>query len=461
MLTKVDALGHALEGAVFDIRDASDYLIQSGLTSDSNGVVSAENLAPGSYRFIEVEAPAGYLLNTTDVMTFDISSASAGKPGQVDAGKLVNYKADVHMQKVDPQGQPLSGAHFDLMDTSGNTLLKGIQSDKSGQVSISDLSPGDYLLIEVSAPEGYLINTQSIEFTVSSAADGEPDTLVLDDFVNYQSEAVLVKTDARGAVLEGAVFSLEDSSGSVIQTGLTSNEAGEVYVSDLSPGSYNLVETESVDGYILDDSPISFAVGDGMEGQPELIELGDWINYKGSFELTKTDGSNQVVPHAVFELYDQENQLVLGELITDSSGKILVEDLAPGDYYLIETQAPEGYQLDSTPIELSIPVTFRGKPERIAVQAINEILVQEEPNTPDNDEPSEESSQGSDDGSTPDRPSSETPSSEDGTSSGALPQTNVVSFASIIRILGLLLLVFGLLLLSRSRHQQKDDGTAF
>ncbi|MCY0672058.1 SpaA isopeptide-forming pilin-related protein, partial [Klebsiella pneumoniae] len=79
LLTKENAEGQKLEGAVFNIVDQDGKVVQEKLTSDKDGKIEASGLAPGRYAFVETKAPAGYVLNT-EKKEFTISESAAGKP---------------------------------------------------------------------------------------------------------------------------------------------------------------------------------------------------------------------------------------------------------------------------------------------------------------------------------------------------------------------------------------------
>lgn len=72
-------------------------------------------------------------------------------------------------------------------------------------------------------------------------------------------------------------------------------------------------------------------------------------------ELTKVDiDHNGTLEGAIFNILDQDGKVVREGLKTDGHGKLIVNDLKPGNYQLVETKAPEGYQLDASPISFTI-----------------------------------------------------------------------------------------------------------
>ncbi len=84
-----------------------------------------------------------------------------------------------------------------------------------------------------------------------------------------------------------------------------------------------------------------------------LFELKNYL-MKGTAELTKTDVSTgDALPDTGIRILDQD-QKVLIEGRTDSDGKFTFENLPKGTYYFQEFDAPEGYQLDETPIAFEI-----------------------------------------------------------------------------------------------------------
>ncbi|MBC2111069.1 LPXTG cell wall anchor domain-containing protein, partial [Listeria innocua] len=111
--------------------------------------------------------------------------------------------------------------------------------------------------------------------------------------------------------------------------------------------------TKAPTGYQLDATPINFTID---FNQSEVAKVNKTNTAKtGTVVLTKKDSAtNAKLADATFELRNEDETLVRENLVTDDNGEISVADLAPGDYKLIETKAPTGYQLDATPINFTI-----------------------------------------------------------------------------------------------------------
>lgn len=368
-LTKEEADGQKLEGAVFRIIDKEGNTVQEGLTSDENGRVTASGLAPGHYAFVETKAPSGYVLNTEKI-EFTISDSAAGKPDPADAGIAINYKGSVELTKENTEGQKLEGAVFNIVDQEGNTVQEELTSDKDGKVKASGLAPGRYAFVETKAPSGYVLNTEKKEFTISESAAGKPEPAEAGIVVNYLGSVQLTKEDQDGKGLAGAVFKITDTNGETVRDDLVSKEDGKIEVGGLAPGSYQFVEKQAPDGYLLSEKPVSFTIKAEYGGKPEQVKV-TAVNTKNLVVLTKVDqhDKNKVLQGAEFNLTDANGKVLKSGLTTDEKGQITVHGLKAGEYQFVETKAPKDYHLDQTPISFKITNTDT-KPVKITAENI-------------------------------------------------------------------------------------------
>ncbi|MCY8994694.1 SpaA isopeptide-forming pilin-related protein [Bacillus inaquosorum] len=368
-LTKENAEGEKLEGAVFNIVDQDGNTVQEGLTSNKDGKIEASGLAPGRYAFVETKAPSGYVLNT-EKKEFTISESAAGKPESADAGIAVNDKGAVELTKEDGGGQKLEGAVFKIIDKEGKTVQEELASDKNGRVTASGLAPGRYAFVETKAPSGYVLNTEKIEFTISESAAGKPESADAGILVNYKGSVQLMKEDQDGKGLAGAVFKITDSNGETVRDDLVSKEGGKIEVDGLAPGSYQFIEKEAPDGYLLSEKPVSFTIKAEYSGKPEQVKV-TAVNTKNLVVLTKVDqhDNNKVLQGAEFNLTDANGKVLKSGLTTDEKGQITVHGLKAGEYQFVETKAPKDYHLDQTPISFKITNT-ETKPIDITVENI-------------------------------------------------------------------------------------------
>ncbi|WP_052131480.1 SpaA isopeptide-forming pilin-related protein, partial [Planococcus sp. CAU13] len=342
--------------------------------TDENGQIYIGNLAPGNYQFVEMMAPFGYALDNTPI-SFTIGEKQL-EVLTLDPVKNFRIKGGVELKKEDFDIPllGLQGAIFDLQDAQGNVILSDLMTEDNGKLTVSGLTPGDYRFVETAAPFGYQLDATPIPFKIVDAQNEILKISAKNRIIKGGVE--LVKTDAvDGALLEGAVFELQTAEGTVIQSGLTTNEQGKLTINNLRPGAYQLVETKAPAFYQLAAEPLKFTVEQGTTAQIAKVNAPNAL-ITGSVDLTKAETNNaaNVLAGAVFELQDAEGNRIESNLITDASGVLTVNDLKPGTYQLVETAAPAGYILDATPYSFTIErARTSAEVKTVAVNAWNEM----------------------------------------------------------------------------------------
>ncbi|WP_072608534.1 SpaA isopeptide-forming pilin-related protein [Lactiplantibacillus plantarum] len=170
-LTKHDAATKSvLAGAVYELQDSTGKVIQTGLTTDSQGQLIVKNLRAGDYQFVETKAPLGYELNTTPVkftlggikpeVAFQVSQDDVKQP-------VVPTTGDVTLTKTDATTKAaLAGAVYELQDATGKVLKMGLTTDTTGQLTVSGLTAGNYQFVETKAPSCYQLNAAPLSFTI-------------------------------------------------------------------------------------------------------------------------------------------------------------------------------------------------------------------------------------------------------------------------------------------------------
>ncbi|MBG9853935.1 MSCRAMM family protein [Bacillus wiedmannii] len=144
--------------------------------------------------------------------------------------------------------------------------------------------------------------------------------------------------------LMGAKFHIEDSNKKVVGE-LVTDEKGEAISQELPIGNYTLVETEAPKGYELLKDKIAVIIEKDavVEIKIENKKLPDPM---GKMKLVKVDtgDKNKKLAGAKFHIEDS-NKKVVGELVTDEKGEAISQELPIGNYTLVETEAPKGYEL--------------------------------------------------------------------------------------------------------------------
>ncbi|MQS89563.1 hypothetical protein FHL04_07010 [Lactobacillus salsicarnum] len=292
----------------------------------------------------------------------------------------------VTLTKTDAQNEDAAvfGAVYDLLDATGNVIQTGLKTDTNGQITVPGLPAGNYSFAETSAPEGYVANSDPVQFTVNPGQTTALSVTTSDQEQAEEDNAGFLhftkQDSSSGSVLPGAVYSLYDSNNKLVREGLTTDDKGVFVALNLEAGNYTLVETAAPKGYEVDPTPIPVVITAGEK--TDIVGKDTLAPAKpGSITLTKEDSSTSAtLPGAVYTLKDSEGNIVKDDLTTDAKGQITIPDLVAGTYTLTEKTAPEGYDLDTTPIEVTV---IAGKDTAVSAKDVEKVVEPEEPVNPE------------------------------------------------------------------------------
>ncbi|WP_276575692.1 SpaA isopeptide-forming pilin-related protein, partial [Bacillus cereus group sp. BfR-BA-01524] len=337
-VTKVDKDSQkVLEGVVFEVQDDKGKVVTE-VTTDKDGKANVSDLSVGKYKLVEMKSLPGYK-KLTEPVSFEIKKGMTEvlslkvENEQLDKGSVEITKVDKDSQKV------LEGVVFEVQDEQGKVVTE-VKTDKNGKAKISDLSVGKYKLVEKESLPGYKKLTEPVSFEIKKGMT-KVLSLKVENELLYKGSVEITKVDKEsGAVLAGVTFEVQDEKGKVV-TKVTTDKEGKATISDLSVGSYKLVEVENLPGYKKLTEPVSFEIKKGMTEVLSLKVENEQLD-KGSVEITKVDKDSQkVLEGVVFEVQDEQGKVVT-EVKTDKNGKAKISDLSVGKYKLVEKESLPG-----------------------------------------------------------------------------------------------------------------------
>ena len=362
---KIDsATGKPVEGARFHFIYGSNHTFTGEINdlgefyTDANGIIKLEKLKDGWYQATEVEAPAGYRIKDSGIQECYIA---AGRD------KVLTFEniplSTILIQKMDEEtGKPLSGAWFRMKYLNSMTSMDGTTigewpTDDKGQIEVNGLDEGTYIIDEISAPAGYVMNAANTRTVYLS---GENQDFVTITYGNQKMGSLLiVKKDAlTGAPLANVEFFVTDSDGAVVGNGngkFTTDYAGSILINNLEPGKTVVAkETRTVSGYVLDDAPQTVKIKAN-----ETVTLEFRNAPKGTLIVQKIDSATgEPLTGAEFKITTADGELTAdnegltssnGIYQADRNGQVVLEKLTPGAYVVTETKAPDGYVLEAQP----------------------------------------------------------------------------------------------------------------
>ncbi|SES07877.1 Cna protein B-type domain-containing protein [Salipaludibacillus aurantiacus] len=289
-LTKVDGVnGQPLSGAEFILTyKEGEYNAQKQTaTTNEKGIVNFDGLKPGTYQIEEAFPPEGYYLSDKPIEV-EVTLSDVHNSRTVSAEFENSPYADIQLKKEDAEsGYNLTGAVFDVV-SAGNTDetidgFTGLVTDSNGELSITGLPEGEYILKETAAPNGYTIKGDGLteSFKVQTGTDTE--TITISTIKNniITGSAALKKIDGDSEEpLEGVQFSLRAISlvngGTYDKTTHATDENGQILVEDLRPGQYVFEEIEQLDGYQEHWADIEFEIEFALD---ETVDL-EVLNYE-------------------------------------------------------------------------------------------------------------------------------------------------------------------------------------
>ncbi|WP_258010526.1 MSCRAMM family protein, partial [Bacillus thuringiensis] len=366
-ITKIDKDNKApLAGVTFIVQDEKGNEVTK-VTTDKDGKANVSDLPVGKYELVEVESLPGYK-KLEKPISFEIKKGMT----EVLSLKVENEMVDtgnVEITKIDKDSKaPLENVVFEVRDLKGKVVAK-VKTDKEGKANVSDLSTGKYELVEVETPAGYKPLEKPISFEIEKGRVTALKLTVENELVDTGNvEITKVDKETKDALAD-AVFEIQDEAGQVVAK-ITTDKKGQAQATNLSVGTYKLVEVKAPKGYKQLVDPITFQIEKGMTKSLALTVENEMLD-KGNVEITKVDKDSQkVLAGVVFEVQDEQGKVVT-EVTTDKEGKATISDLSVGKYKLVEKESLPGYKQLTEPVSFEIK---KGMTKVLSLKVENEQL---------------------------------------------------------------------------------------
>ena len=324
---------------VGDVTLTADTLVATGVTDAAGRLAFVGNFPHGAYYVKELSAPDGWTLNPAKFAVTLEPQAQNGGVIRVSLPEPVHDEliyTRVTLTKTDITGQKtLPGATIEVKDEQGKVIYRET-TDANGQIPQIPVTPGAYTFKEVYAPDGYALNEAEMRFTVDADGNVTGDTTIRDDYTRFS----LRKVDESGKPLAGVMFGLKKADGMLMMTAKT-DAKGMATFEKVPFGTYTLVETQALPGYLKTDTEIRLTVDSTFVNPKEPIAT--VVNERQKIRGLKVDTAGQALTGAEFNLINADTGEIVDVAESNEKGEFFLTGFGYGDWIIRETVAPEGF----------------------------------------------------------------------------------------------------------------------
>ena len=375
----------AIEGAVFQVRYLSGNTSGTGGTiigiyrTSPNGSFTVTDCKPGTYIIEELSSDGSHVIDTPPQTVY--LSGEEQEVVQVYFGN--SPKGSLLVKKVsDSDNTPLSDVEFFVSTATGAVVGDNngkFVTDSTGSFLVEGIEPGTTLIVkETRAKPGYLLDDASQAATIQAGQ-----TVSLEFRNKPLGNLVIEKWGRNGTTtvpLEGVKFEIKYANGQYVDAAggaLSSNgiyytdSTGKITLSSIT-GTVVVTELESVPGYTINRDGQSQVVTINPNDTQTLRFYNDAV---GGAELTKVSEADksETIPDVTFEIRRVSDDALVDTVTTGRNGKVYIS-LEAGNYYAVETDCPDTFQLDPTPVYFTVEEN-RTTPLTVTNAPISGILI--------------------------------------------------------------------------------------
>lgn len=302
--------------------------------TDEFGEILLTDAAPGTYRAVEVDTGSdGHILDTTPQEV----ELSAGD-GIKELLFFNDVKPGMRLIKVDSTdpSKVIPNAVFEIKSVKGDYGPKEFTTDQNGEIDLSKLPTGAYVVTE-KACEGYIIDQAQ---RIIQLDDNEDAQFVFTNTIKPSLQ--IIKTSSDGSRLKNVHFRIAKIEDGTHYLDRTTNEQGEILIADLEPGVYSVRETATDSSHILDLREYHMEL---FAGRTSTLTIEN--QKRPNLTVYKHDAdTGEPIANTVFEVRAADGHSV-DQIKTDSEGKAELKNLLPGVYEISEKSVPSLYLLDA------------------------------------------------------------------------------------------------------------------
>lgn len=302
--------------------------------TDEFGEILLTDVKPGTYRAVEVDTgDDGYILDTTPQEV----ELEAGD-GIKELMFFNDVKPGLRLVKVDSAdpSKVIPNVLFEIKSVAGDYGPEEFRTDENGEIDLSKLPAGAYVVTELSCP-GYVIDETQRIIQLDPNEDAQ---FVFTNSIKPSLQ--LIKLSSDGSTLEGVTFRIAKIEDGTHYLDRTTNKNGEILVSDLEPGVYSVRETFTVSDHIIDLREYKVEL---FPGKTSTLIIENQI--RPNLYVYKHDAdTGEPIPDTVFIVRAADGHSV-DEIRTGKDGRAELKNLLPGVYEISEKSVPSPYLLDA------------------------------------------------------------------------------------------------------------------